>query len=79
MQPLVSMGKKNYSSGQSSSKRIQSSFTDADMARLTINGFEDVADSEDEFYLNKDKVIIQKEDRLKKSQRLQQQGRFLFT
>lgn len=44
--------------------------------RLQVRGYEDVADSEDEFHLNQDKVLLDEGPAAKRLKRAQQQGLF---
>lgn len=43
-------------------------------SRMRINTFEDVADSEDEFHMNRDKVLLDEGPAAKKLRRYQEEG-----
>jgi hypothetical protein len=43
-------------------------------ARLRINTWEDVADSGDEFHINRDKILLEEGPARKKQRRLQDEG-----
>ena len=43
-------------------------------SKLRINTYEDVADSEDEFHINRDKVLLEENPMQKKLRRAQEQG-----
>ncbi|EMD91438.1 hypothetical protein COCC4DRAFT_37475 [Bipolaris maydis ATCC 48331] len=46
-------------------------------SRMRINTFEDVADSEDEFHMNRDKVLLDEGPAAKKMRRYQEEDKFL--
>ena len=43
-------------------------------SKLRINTFEDVADSEDEFHINRDKVLLEENHTQRKLRRAQEEG-----
>jgi U3 small nucleolar RNA-associated protein 3 len=43
-------------------------------SKLAINTWEDVADSEDEFHINRDKVLLDEEPAAKKLRKWQEEG-----
>ncbi len=43
-------------------------------AQLNINTFEDVADSEDEFHINRDKILLEEGPASKKRRKIQEEG-----
>lgn len=43
-------------------------------AKLRINNYEDVADSEDEFHINRDKILLGEDSHQGKRRRLQEEG-----
>lgn len=43
-------------------------------AKMRINTFEDVADSEDEFHINRDKVLLEEGPAAKKLRKWKEQG-----
>ncbi len=42
--------------------------------KLSINTYEDVADSEDEFHVNRDKILLEEGPAQKRQRRLQEEG-----
>jgi U3 small nucleolar RNA-associated protein 3 len=46
----------------------------ATSSKLTINTYEDVADSEDEFHINRDKVMLDDGPETKRRRRWQEEG-----
>ena len=55
--------------GQGDRKRVKIH----DESRLAINTYEDVADSEDEFHINRDKILLE-EGPAQKKQRIAREG-----
>lgn len=47
--------------------------------KLRINKWEDVADSEDEFFINRDKALLEEGPAQKKQRRLEEEGRNFST
>ena len=47
----------------------------ADASKFTINTFEDVADSEDEFHINRDKILLEEKPAHKRQRRLYEDGK----
>ena len=45
-----------------------------DKSKLKINNYEDVADSEDEFHINRDKILLEEGPIQKKRRKLQEEG-----
>ena len=43
-------------------------------SQLHINTFEDVADSEDDFHVNRDKILLEEEPVQKKRRKIQEEG-----
>jgi len=43
-------------------------------SKLRINTYEDVADSEDEFHINRDKILLDEEPAQKRQRRIQEEG-----
>jgi U3 small nucleolar RNA-associated protein 3 len=62
------MGKKRKTSGQTKDSEIQHS------SKLTLNSWEDVADSEDEFLINRDKILLNEGWEVKRRRKLQEEG-----
>lgn len=50
----------------------------ADDSKLAINSWEDVADSEDEFLLNREKVLLDEGPAAKRLRKYQEEGSFLL-
>ena len=44
-------------------------------SKLRVNTFEDVADSEDEFYINRDKILLEEEPAQKRQRKAREEGR----
>jgi U3 small nucleolar RNA-associated protein 3 len=44
-------------------------------SKLTLNSYEDVADSEDEFFINRDKILLDEAPAAKKQRRQAEDGR----
>ena len=63
------MGKKRKASGQASYNQDSS----LSNSKLRVSTFEDVADSEDEFHINQDKILLE-ETPLHKRQRKAREG-----
>ena len=45
-------------------------------SKLRINTFEDVADSEDEFYINRDKILLEEGPAQKRQRKAKEEGEF---
>ena len=43
-------------------------------SRMTINSYEDVADSEDEFHINRDKILLNEGPAQKRQRKLREEG-----
>ena len=60
--------------------RVQSTgFEDKSASRLAVKNFEDVADSEDEFFINKDKILLEDGPDAKRRKQLRSIGMFQAT
>lgn len=44
-------------------------------SKLRINTWEDVADSEDEFYINRDKILLEEGPAQKKQRKIEEEGK----
>jgi U3 small nucleolar RNA-associated protein 3 len=62
------MGKKRKTSGKAKDSEIQYS------SKLALNSWEDVADSEDEFLINQDKILLNEGPEVKRRRKLQEEG-----
>ena len=69
------MGKKRKVGGRPFGHDEPRELTDAD-SKLRINTFEDVADSEDEFHINRDKVLLEEGPVQKRQRKIQEEGIF---
>lgn len=65
------MAKKRKAGGRASGDQKKSKSEDS---RLAINTFEDVADSEDEFHINRDKVLLDEGPAAKRLRKWQEEG-----
>lgn len=67
------MAKKRKASAQS---RDQQTSFDVDPAKskLRVDTYEDVADSEDEFHINRDKILLDEEPQAKRMRKWKEQG-----
>ncbi|KAL8860877.1 MAG: hypothetical protein Q9178_002632 [Gyalolechia marmorata] len=70
------MGKKRKSSGQKPGKQ-KTNGVSKDDSRQTINTYEDVADSEDEFFINRDKVLLDEGPMQKKRRKIEEEDALL--
>lgn len=67
------MGKKRKAGGQPFGHgELDEAFKDD--SRLRINTYEDVADSEDEFHINRDKILLDEGPAQKRQRRIQEEG-----
>lgn len=48
--------------------------TNRDDSKLTITNWEDVADSEDEFFINRDKILLEEGPAQKRQRKIQEEG-----
>ena len=67
------MGKNRKSSSQKP-VRQSASGPSKDDSRRTINSYEDVADSEDEFFINRDKILLDEGPVQKKRRKIEEEG-----
>ena len=67
------MGKKRKASGQAPYSRVpkDSSLSDS---KLRVSTFEDVADSEDEFHINRDKILLEEGPVQKRQRKAREDG-----
>ena len=65
------MGKKRKAGGKPTDASATQEVDPAD-AKLNVRSWEDVADSEDEFHINRDKILLEEEPS-RKRQRLQEE------
>jgi len=67
------MGKKRKASGRASDEAIRRDVDPSD-AKLRLSTYKDVADSEDEFHLNRDKVLLDDGPDRKRQRRQEEEG-----
>lgn len=70
------MGKKRKASGQPFGHTSGQETGDAEL-KLKITSYEDVADSEDEFHINRDKILLDEGPEQKRRRKIQEQGKFV--
>lgn len=63
------MAKKRKASGQPKPSK-----SDAQSSKLAVNTYEDVADSEDEFHINRDKILLDEGPEAKRRRKWQEEG-----
>lgn len=68
------MGKKRKAGGRYGAPKD----TEAESSKLAISTYEDVADSEDEFHINRDKVLLDEGPAAKRMRKWREEGRLLF-
>lgn len=68
---LYAMAKKRKASGQAYG---QPKSDKKEKTKLAINTFEDVADSEDEFHINRDKILLDEGPEAKRRRKWQERG-----
>ena len=67
------MAKKRKANGKPFGQKVLRDFDPAD-SKLRINTFEDVADSEDDFYISRDKILLEEGPAQKRRRKLQEEG-----
>lgn len=70
------MGKKRKGGGGKASRSEGNENSANDASKLRINTFEDVADSEDDFHVNRDKILLDEAPALKKQRRMREEGEY---
>ena len=68
------MPKKRKASSKPSTTDLDAGAFRSQDAKLRINSYEDVADSEDEFHINRDKILLAEEPARKRQRRLQDES-----
>ena len=66
-------GKRNWSHGLSRSLRDDNIARDD--GKILVNSYEDVADSEDEFHINRDKILLEEGPAQKRQRRIREEGK----
>ena len=67
------MGRKRKASGRPFGRNEPRDLDNAD-SKLRINTYEDVADSEDEFHINRDKILLEEGPAQKRQRKIQEEG-----
>ncbi len=67
------MGKKRKAGGRPFGRDEPREFNDAD-SKLRINTYEDVADSEDEFHITQDKILLEEGPVQKRQRKIEEEG-----
>ena len=70
------MGKKRKAGGRPYGHADSTKY-DGSNSKLVINSFEDVADSEDEFHINQDKILLEEGPAQKKQRQIEEEGSIL--
>ena len=70
----LTMGKKRKGGRGTSSINVKTQ-APADNSRLVINSYEDVADSEDEFHIARDKILLEEGPARKRQRKLGEDGK----
>lgn len=73
------MAKRKRAGAQAQSQQRRSSFDENQKVKLNINTYEDVAGSDDEFHLNREKILLEDGPDAKRRRRLEGQGMFWNT
>ncbi len=67
------MGKKRRAVGRPFGRDEPREFNDAD-SKLRINTYEDVADSEDEFHIKRDNILLEEGPAQKRQRKIEEEG-----
>lgn len=68
------MARKRGSNGRPFGRDQPKASGNGESSKLTINTFEDVADSEDEFHINRDKILLEEGPAQKRQRKALGQG-----
>lgn len=68
------MGKKRKAGGRPFGRDEPRELNDGD-SKLKINTYEDVADSEDEFHINRDKILLEESPAQKRQRKIEEDGK----
>jgi U3 small nucleolar RNA-associated protein 3 len=71
------MGKKRKASGRQSKPTGPKEFDEADARLGPIGTYEDVANSEDEYFINQEKILLEDEPQSKRRRKLEEEAAFL--
>jgi U3 small nucleolar RNA-associated protein 3 len=72
------MAKRKRGGAQAQNQQRRASFDENQKVKLNINSYEDVAGSDDEFHLNREKILLDDGPDAKRRRRLEEQGMFRF-
>ena len=67
---------KKRESGRGSSSNERAKTTANGSSNLNLHTFEDVADSEDEFHVNRDKILLEEGPAQKRQRRMREEGEY---
>ena len=70
------MGRKRKAGGRPYGRDEPRNLDDAE-SKLKINTYEDVADSEDEFHINRDKILLEEGPAQKRQRKIHEEGNLL--
>ena len=73
------MGTKRKASGKTVAKDNVPDWDEKGGKLGPINSYEDVADSEDEFHINRDKIMLNEGPDAKRRRKIEEEGIFIFT
>lgn len=68
------MAKRKRGGAQAQGQQRRPSFDDNQKVKLNIRSYEDVAGSDDEFHLNREKILLDDGPDAKRRRRLEEQG-----
>ena len=68
------MAKKRKANGNPYGQKVSRDLNPAD-SKLIVNTYEDVADSEDEFHINRDKILLDEGPAQKRRRKLEEEGK----
>ena len=70
----LAMARKRGANGRPFGRNQPSASGNRDSSKLIINTFEDVADSEDEFHINRDKILLEEGPAQKRQRKALEEG-----
>ncbi len=71
------MAKRKRGGAHAQSQQRRPSFDENQKVKLNVNSYEDVAGSDDEFHLNREKIFLDNGPDAKRRRRLEEQGMLL--
>jgi len=72
------MAKRKRGGAQVQGQQRRASFDESQKVKLNITSYEDVAGSDDEFHLNREKILLDDGPDAKRRRRLEEQGMFIL-